>query len=237
MSAISNICQPDLRSIIQSVISRFLYREEINNMCGTNRYLNELFLEDWRYVYRICLHIQPHNYDGLAIIGKTSPHQWRWKPNREGEQPAIIYRNGTQSWYKEGKVHRDGDQPAIIYEGCQEWWKEGKRHREGGQPALISVHGTLFWYKEGKRHREGDQPAVINANGDQGWYKEGKCHRDGDQPAIIRADGDQEWYKEGKLHREGDQPAMISWNGIQLWYKEGRRFVLRNGVFIEKIDW
>ena len=213
MSAISNICQPDLRSIIQSVISRFLYREEINNMCGTNRYLNELFLEDWRYVYRICLHIQPHNYDGLAIIGKTSPHQWRWKPNREGEQPA------------------------IIYEGCQEWWKEGKRHREGGQPALISVHGTLFWYKEGKRHREGDQPAVINANGDQGWYKEGKCHRDGDQPAIIRADGDQEWYKEGKLHREGDQPAMISWNGIQLWYKEGRRFVLRNGVFIEKIDW
>ena len=105
MSTISiNICRPDLKSVVQSVISRFLYREEINNLCGANRYLNELFIEDWRYVYRICLHHQPHNYGG----------------------PAIIDKNGIQYWFKEGNPHRDEDQPAIIYtNGNQAWYKEG----------------------------------------------------------------------------------------------------------------
>jgi len=174
MSLISNICQPHLRSILQSVVSRFLYREEINNLCGANTFLNDLFTDDWRYVYRICLHHQPHNYDGLAIINK--------------------YRG--QEWFKEGKLHRDGDQPATIYaDGTQEWWKEGKFHREGDQPAVIRANGSQEWYNEGQRHRDGDQPAVITANGNQHWYKEGKYHREGDQPAIIFTDGRQYWFK------------------------------------------
>ena len=177
MSIISNICRPELRSTLQSVVSRFLYREEINNMCGANTFLNELFLEDWRYVYKICLHHQPHNYDRQAIIDV----------------------DGTQSWYKEGGLHRDGDQPARIYaNGDQAWYKEGKCHREGDQPALIYANGSQYWYKEGKVHREGDQPAIIFAHGRQEWYKEGKRHREGDQPAAIEANGSQEWYKEGK---------------------------------------
>ena len=152
MSTISNICQPHLRSILQSVVSRFLYREEINNMCGVNRYLNELFIEDWRYVYRICLHHQPHNYDG----------------------PVVINEKGTHYWYKEGNIHRDGDQPAIIRaNGDQEWYKEGTRHRDGDQPAIIRADGTQGWHKEGKRHREGDQPARIYADGRQEWWIEG----------------------------------------------------------------
>ena len=130
MSTISiNICRPDLRSVIQSVISRFLYREEINNMCGANMYLNELFTEDWRYVYKICLHIQPHNYDGQAIIDKYGALIWykEGKRHRDGDQPAIIYANGTQYWYKEGEMYRDGDQPVIIYaDGTQYWFKEGE---------------------------------------------------------------------------------------------------------------
>ena len=177
MSTISNICKPDLRSILQCVVSRFLYREEINNMCGANTYLNELFLEDWRYVYRICLHIQPHNYDGLAIIRAS----------------------GTQYWLKEGKLHREGDQPAIIQaDGSQEWFKEGKLNRDGDKPAKIEANGTQHWYKEGNLHREGDQPAIIEANGNQEWYKGWKLHRDKDQPARIFVDGRQEWWVEGK---------------------------------------
>ena len=128
----SNICQPDLRSILQSVVSRFLFREEINNLCGANRYLNELFLEDWRYVYRICLHHQPHNYDGPAIINKYGDQLWYKEGNRhrEGDQPARIYVDGTRVWYKEGHLHRDGDRPAIIHaDGRQEWWKEGKCYK------------------------------------------------------------------------------------------------------------
>ena len=153
----TNICQPYLRSILQSVVSQFLYREEINNMCGANMYLNELFTEDWRYVYRICLHIQPHNYGGQAII------DW----------------NADQVWYKEGKYHREGDQPAIIKAGgSQVWYKEGKHHREGDQPAIINADGYQAWYKEGNRHREGDQPARIFASGTQEWYKEGNFQRE-----------------------------------------------------------
>ena len=153
MSAISNICQTDLKSILQSVVSRFLFREEINNMCGANTYLNELYLEDWRYVYRICLHHQPNNYDG----------------------PAIINAKDDQEWYKEGKIHRDGDQPAIITAyGTQKWFKEGTRHRGGDQPAIINDSGDQFWYKEGKRHRDGGQPAVIYASGAQEWWEEGE---------------------------------------------------------------
>ena len=152
------ICQPNFRSILQSVVSRFLYREDINNMCGANTYLNELFTEDWRYIYKICLHHQPHNYEG----------------------PAIITANGDQAWYKEGKHHRDGDQPAIIdVDGTQSWYNEGVLHRDGDQPAIITAYGTQKWYKEGKHHRDGDQPAIIWANGDQAWYKEGKRHRRG----------------------------------------------------------
>ena len=152
MSAISNICQPHLRSILQSIMSRFLFREEINNMCGANRYLNELFIEDWRYVYRICLHHQPHNYEGEAIITA----------------------NGTQYWLKEGKCHREGDQPAKIYaNGDQCWYKEGKMHRDGDQPAKINVDGTQERYKTGKHHRDGDQPAAIYADGSQEWWIEG----------------------------------------------------------------
>ena len=179
MSAISNICQPDLRSILQCVISRFLYREEINNMCGANRYLNELFIEDWRYVYKICLHYQPHNYDGLAIIDKCI---------------------SSQFWYKEGELHREKDQPALIHaRGVQIWLREGKFHREGDQPARINSNGTQEWWKEGKIHRDRDQPAIINANGYRAWWKEGKRHRDGVRPAIIYENGDQAWYKEGEF--------------------------------------
>ena len=151
-----SICQLNLRSILQSLVSLFLYREDINNICGANRYLNELFIEDWQYVYRICLHHQPHNYDGNAII----------------------FMDGIQRWYKEGRYHREGDQPAIIWaNGIQYWYKEGKMHRDGDQPAIIFVNGTQRWYKEGNLHRDGDKPAIIFANGNQEWWKEGKRHK------------------------------------------------------------
>ena len=58
----------------------------------------------------------------------------------------------AQLWYKEGNFHREGDQPAIIYaDGSQEWFKEGKFHRDGDQPAIIYADGDQEWYKEGKR--------------------------------------------------------------------------------------
>jgi len=154
--SISNICQLNFRNILQSVVSQFLYRKEINNMCGANTYLNELFLEDWRYVYRICLHHQPHNYEGLAIIDVA----------------------GVHLWYKEGRIHRDRDLPAIIHaDGTQEWYKDGNIHRDGDQPAVIFANGRRDWFKEGTRHRDGNQPAVIYSNGYQQWVQNGNIRK------------------------------------------------------------
>jgi len=177
MATISNICQPHLRSILQSVVSRFLFTEEINNMCGANTYLNELFREDWRYVYRICRHIQPHNYEGEAIVNNYGQQRWykEGKLHRGGDQPARIDADGTQFWYKEGTIHREGDKPAKIFaNGSQEWWKEGKIHRDGDQPAVIDERGTQYWYKGWNLHRDGDQPAIICANGTRTWWIEGR---------------------------------------------------------------
>jgi len=70
--------------------------------------------------------------------------------------PAIIFGNGDQYWYKNGKYHRDDlDEkgrvlPAVI---C----KNGLRHRdENGKtlPAIIYSDGNRHWYKNGKRRRD-----------------------------------------------------------------------------------
>jgi hypothetical protein len=46
--------------------------------------------------------------------------------HRENDLPAIIRWNGTQEWYKNGKLHRDGDLPAIIGANrFQAWYKNG----------------------------------------------------------------------------------------------------------------
>ena len=72
------------------------------------------------------------------------------------------------------------DIPAVIYdEGTQAWYKNGKLHRERDLPALVNADGNQEWYKNGKIHRDGDFPAIIYADGTQWWFKDGNCHRIG----------------------------------------------------------
>ena len=34
-----------------------------------------------------------------------------------------------RSWWREGQRHRDGDEPAVVWaNGSREWWREGKRY-------------------------------------------------------------------------------------------------------------
>jgi hypothetical protein len=150
----STLFPPDLDpDVFATNISSYLHIEHLNNLYRTCRDMNKQLDHSGRYIYKnICLHHQPHSVCDL---------------------PAVIYSNGTQSWYTEGKCHRDGDLPAAINSnGTQSWWKEGKLHRDGDLPAIINSNGTQTWYKEGKRHRDGDLPAEINSNGTQTWYKE-----------------------------------------------------------------
>jgi hypothetical protein len=138
-------------------ISCTLYREHLENLYFTCKSMYKQLYKSGGYIYKkICLHHQPHSIDDL---------------------PAVIYSNGDQEWYKEGKRHRGGDLPAVIY-----------------------ATGSHAWYKEGRFHRDGDLPAIIFATGDQEWHKEGKLHRDGDLPARIKEDGTLYWYKEGNRY-------------------------------------
>ena len=77
--------------------------------------------------------------------------------------------SGVISYYNDDfNTHRE-DGPAMIYpDGRQYWYINGKLHREDG-PAAIYPNGTQYWYINGKRHRE-NGPAVIYPNGEQHWY-------------------------------------------------------------------
>ena len=44
-----------------------------------------------------------------------------------GDAPAIVYDDGSELWYKEGKVHRENDLPAYIQIGEIE-----KKEKNGG---------------------------------------------------------------------------------------------------------
>ena len=64
------------------------------------------------------------------------------------------------TWYfRDGRIHRDNDKPAIIWKnGSISYFNMGKRHRTNG-PARIGHCGEKEWYFNGRRHRA-DGPAV-----------------------------------------------------------------------------
>ena len=87
-----------------------------------------------------------------------------------GDEPAVIYPDGSKFWYRAGKLHRDGDKPAVVYpNGVQEWWQNHQRHRDG-KPAVIFpdsaaiVHeyrGVKQHWLNGKLDHEEFPPAVA----------------------------------------------------------------------------
>jgi hypothetical protein len=62
--------------------------------------------------------------------------------------------NGDQFWCKNGNIkHRDNDLPAVIYsDGTQEWYKNGKRHRDNDLPAAIFRSEYQYWYQNGLQY-------------------------------------------------------------------------------------
>jgi hypothetical protein len=130
---------------------------------------------------------------------------------------GIVYPNGIDRWYLNGRLTRP-DGPAVIYpNGGEEWWLNGKRHRPDG-PAIICPSGHQEWRVNGKLHRT-DGPAVIYPDGRQEWWVNGNPHRL-DGPAIVYENGTEKWYLDGELHRT-DGPAIIYSNGTEMWYLNG----------------
>ena len=74
----------------------------------------------------------------------------KWKLNgvvhREGDKPAVIYKNGTKEWRLFGKLHREGDKPAILRNnGNEEYYINGVRHRNFGRPAIKNLHSQDYF--------------------------------------------------------------------------------------------
>lgn len=113
--------------------------------------------------------------------------------------PAFIGKDGTKSWFIDGKRHRD-DGPAIEYkDGSTMWYKHGHLHRIGG-PAVEDSRQGNQWWEDGKLHRL-DGPALDDKTG-QWYYINGVRHRE-DGPAVIRHDtpnvaGYEEWWMNDK---------------------------------------
>jgi hypothetical protein len=65
----------------------------------------------------------------------------------------------------QGKSHSFNDQPATIWsDGVQEWYKHGEYHRDNDQPAYIGSNNSKEWYQHGKLH---DQPAIYRLKWNQ----------------------------------------------------------------------
>ena len=76
-----------------------------------------------------------------------------WKLNGElhslKDLPALIYADGSKSWFQHGEIHRDGDNPAMIWaDGTKFWRQHGKRHRLTG-PAVEWENGKVEYWIEG----------------------------------------------------------------------------------------
>jgi hypothetical protein len=49
------------------------------------------------------------------------------------------------NWYTNGQLHRDGDQPAIIYrDGSKSWYKNGEKYRDSDDPVEKRSDGSVM---------------------------------------------------------------------------------------------
>jgi hypothetical protein len=86
--------------------------------------------------------------------------------------PAIVYADGTRTWYQNGMWHRlDG--PAVEFpNGRREWYQKDLLHRLDG-PAIEYPDGHREWFQHGRWHRL-DGPAIEYPDGRRAWHINGK---------------------------------------------------------------
>jgi len=54
-------------------------------------------------------------YQNVIYTGYLSDKKGKFIYHSFDDEPALIYKDGTKFWYKDGKLHRDNQNPAVIY--------------------------------------------------------------------------------------------------------------------------
>jgi hypothetical protein len=76
----------------------------------------------------------------------------RWVDKKGGlhreDGPAIIYNNGSYSWYKHGAFHRV-DGPAVSMPSWEGWFIDALYHREGGPAYTNKMNGNKQYFLNG----------------------------------------------------------------------------------------
>jgi len=107
-------------------------------------------------------------------IGKHHESGKPWEPGEWERFVAWALENGARegvqcvNWCEKERFHRP-DGPAIIWrDGAESWWLNGKLHRPDG-PAIVCYDGSKKWHLNGQRHRP-DGPAVLCPDGYVEWW-------------------------------------------------------------------
>jgi hypothetical protein len=72
------------------------------------------------------------------------------KKHSYGDQPAVIYSNGTKEWYRLGKLHRENDKPAIEHaNGIHKWYLTGEVYRYQNFPQVVDTKKNIKYWVDG----------------------------------------------------------------------------------------
>jgi len=138
--------------------------------------------------------------------------------------PAVIFKDGSQFWYKNGVHHRE-DGPAIVGCGCtKEWYQNGELHRDDGPARIYKDSSEEFWvdgiqypkkkFKKAVKQFHNKAYMYFDMNNNLQYIMNGKvtdhCN------AII-------YVQNGAKHRI-DGPAVIKKDGIDEYWIEGLKY-------------
>ena len=118
------------------------------HICGTRHRENGPALEHsnggkewWIFGFKFIIKQTDFNIETYKKIGKEKVL------SSMGDEPAVVWKNGTKEWYFDGLLHRF-EKPAIEYaNGDKEYWYIGQRLRRDG-PAVI-YGNKQYWFEYG----------------------------------------------------------------------------------------
>lgn len=117
--------------------------------------------------------------------------------------------DGSERWELDDKLHREDGPALILPDGTQTWYRHGKIHRGDGGPAISKPHGTKEWWQDGQRHRE-DGPAVDTGDpATSRWYLYGNL-----MPPEAVAEKSRE-IELAAFRRQGEEMAEAIKDGLQ----------------------